>query len=687
MSVPKKTITELNQLRDDIHHHNHLYHTLDEPQITDAEYDRQFRRLKEIETEYPELIAADSPSQRIGAEPLPFFSQVTHELPMLSLDNAFSADDLRDFDKRVRGRLEDQLEPTQSVGYVCEPKIDGVAISLLYVNGFFVRAATRGDGTTGEDISQNARTITAVPLKLSGHGYPDRLEVRGEVYIPKATFIELNDKAEQAGGKPFANPRNAAAGSLRQLDSKLTAKRKLTMFCYSVGMVDGGSLPTKHSDILDALKSWGFRTNPVTLPVTGIEACVDYYNEILQNRSSLGYEIDGVVIKVNDIEQQQTLGMLTRTPRWAIAHKFPAEEGTTLLLDVEFQVGRTGAITPVARLEPVKVGGVTISNATLHNMDEVKRLDVMIGDTVLVQRAGDVIPKVVATLIEHRPQAARAIVIPAQCPACGSKVLQAEGEVIARCTGGLMCSAQRKESIRHFSSRLAMDIDGLGDKLVEQLVDAKMITTPADLFHLQATDLITLERMAPKSANKLLEALERSKKTTLARFIYALGIQEVGESTARNLAIYFSDLGPLLSTHRDELVQVPDVGPIVADKIATFFSQPVNIEVIERLQQAGVSWDVLPQSNQTTALEGQTFVLTGTLTTLNRNDAKAQLQSLGAKVSGSVSKSTSYVVAGDAAGSKLAKAQSLGIPIMDESELIELLERLARLEPLKEHDL
>lgn len=669
MSAPKKSIAELNQLRDDIHHHNHLYHTLDEQLITDAEYDQLFRRLKEIEIEYPELVTADSPSQRIGAEPLPYFGQVTHELPMLSLDNAFGADDLRDFDKRVRGRL----VTDETVEYVCEPKIDGVAISLLYVNGLFVRAATRGDGTTGEDISQNARTIAAVPLKLLGHGYPERLEVRGEVYISKATFIELNDRAEQEGGKPFANPRNAAAGSLRQLDSKLTAKRKLTMFCYSVGMVEGGSLPEKHSDILDALKSWGLRTNPVTAPVSGVEACIDYYHEILNNRATLGYEIDGVVIKVNDIEQQQTLGMLTRTPRWAIAHKFPAEEGTTLLLDVEFQVGRTGAITPVARLEPVKVGGVTISNATLHNMDEIKRLDVMIGDTVLIQRAGDVIPKVVATLVEHRPEAARAIVIPAQCPACGSKVLQAEGEVIARCSGGLVCSAQRKERIRHFASRLAMDIDGLGDKLVEQLVEAKMITTPADLFYLQATDLITLERMAPKSANKLLAALARSQQTTLARFIYALGIQEVGESTARSLAIYFCDLDPLLAANRDDLLQVSDVGPIVADKIATFFSQPVNIEVIERLRQAGVRWEVLPQSQQIDVLEGQTFVLTGTLTRLNRNDAKAQLQSLGAKVSGSVSKNTSFVVAGDAAGSKLVKAQSLGVPILDESELVDLL--------------
>jgi DNA ligase (NAD+) len=669
MAASKKTIAELQELRDVIDHHNTLYHAMDEPEISDAEYDRLFRRLKEIETEYSELIVADSPSQRVGAKPLASFTQIAHELPMLSLDNAFDGDDLRDFDKRVRGRLASDT----AIEYVCEPKIDGVAISLLYEAGILVRAATRGDGTSGENITQNARTIAAVPLKLHGVGFPERLEVRGEVYIAKRTFQELNEAAEQEGSKVFANPRNAAAGSLRQLDSNLTSKRKLTMFCYSVGVVEGGTLPNKHSEILEALKSWGLRTNSATLAVSGVDACIDYYTDILQRREGLDYGIDGVVIKVNNIEQQQTLGMLTRTPRWAIAHKFPAEEGLTRLLDVEFQVGRTGAITPVARLEPVKVGGVTISNATLHNMDEVKRLDVMIGDMVIIQRAGDVIPKVVSTVMEQRPKNAKVIVIPAECPACGSLVMQAEGEVIARCTGGLHCSAQRKESIRHFASRLAMDIDGLGDKLVEQLVDAKMIANPADLFHLQATDLITLERMAPKSANKFIKALEKSKTTTLPRFIYALGIQEVGETTARNLAVHFSDFERLLKANREDLLTVPDVGPIVADKIATFFSQIENIEVITDLRQSGVEWEVLPVSNTAAVLAGQTFVLTGTLTTLNRNDAKAQLQSLGAKVAGTVSKNTSWVVAGDAAGSKLAKAESLGISVLDEIGLIELL--------------
>jgi DNA ligase (NAD+) len=588
---------------------------------------------------------------------------------MLSLDNAFGPDDLRDFDKRIRSRLDHSSE----IEYVGEPKIDGVAISLLYESGTLMRAATRGDGTTGEDITQNVRTIGAVPLKLQGSDHPNRLEVRGEIYIARSTFAALNEEAEREGTKTFANPRNAAAGSVRQLDPKLTAKRQLTMFCYSVGLVEGGELPAKHSDILVKLKQWGLRTNPKTAVVSGVDACSEYYANTLAARDDLDYEIDGVVFKVNSIEQQQSLGMLTRTPRWAIAHKFPAEEGMTRLLDVEFQVGRTGAITPVARLEPVKVGGVTISNATLHNMDEVRRLDVMIGDMVLIQRAGDVIPKVVATVTDERPKDARAISLPNNCPACGSEVLQAEGEVIARCTGGLVCSAQRKESIRHFASRLALDIEGLGDKLVEQLVDADMVSTPADLFQLQATDLIELDRMAPKYANKLLKALEKSKQTTLPRFIYALGIQEVGESTARSLAVFFSDIDPLMSANRDSLIDVPDVGPIVADKIASFFEQQQNREVIQALKASGVRWPALTKTVQSKALEGQTFVITGTLSTLNRNEAKAQLQSLGAKVAGSVSKNTSYLVAGDAAGSKLTRAQSLEVPILDENELIELL--------------
>jgi DNA ligase (NAD+) len=662
---------ELEQLRDQLHRHNYLYHTQDNPEITDYEYDQLFHRLKTIEAEHPELITPDSPTQRVGATPLSEFSQVTHELPMLSLDNAFGPEDMADFDRRVR----DRLDAGGNVDYVCEPKIDGVAVSLLYEDGRLVRGATRGDGSTGEDITQNVRTIESVPLKLAGSGYPTRLEVRGEVYIAKSTFAELNREAGEVGRKVFANPRNAAAGSLRQLDPKLTAKRKLTMFSYSVGLVDGGELPGKHSEILKQLDAWGLRTNPITEAVGGVEACNDYYQRILAGRNDLDYEIDGVVIKVNDIEQQQTLGMLTRTPRWVIAHKFPAEQGTTTLLDVEFQVGRTGSITPVARLDPVRVGGVTISNSTLHNMDEVARLGVRIGDTVLLERAGDVIPKIVSVVDAGRSNNTKEIMIPATCPSCGSKVVQLDGEVVARCTGGLICPAQRIERIRHFASRLALDIEGLGEKLVEQLVEANMIENPADLFNLQATDLISLERMAPKSANNLLEALEKSKETTLARFIYALGIMEVGESTGRSLALHFGDIDPLLAASREKLETIPDIGPIVANKIATFFEQADNQTVVERLRTAGVRWEVSEPSENSAALEGQTFVLTGTLSTLKRNDAKAQLQALGAKVSGSVSKNTDYLVAGDAAGSKLTKAQSLGVKILDENELIALLEQ------------
>ncbi len=667
----KQIQKELEQLRDAIHHHNYLYHTEDSPEITDADYDQLFRRLKEIEAEHPDLVTPDSPTQRVGAAPLSEFTQVTHELPMLSLDNAFGPEDMFDFDKRVRKLL----DTDRAVAYVCEPKIDGVAVSLLYEDGILVRGATRGDGTTGEDITSNVRTIESIPLKLSGEGYPARLEVRGEIYIAKSTFVRLNQEAMESGGKAFANPRNAAAGSVRQLDPRLTAKRQLSMFCYSVGLVEGGELPARHSEILVQLRQWGLRTNPATEAVRGVEACNEFYERTLRGRNDLDYEIDGVVIKVDSIEEQQILGMLTRTPRWAIAHKFPAEQGITRLADVEFQVGRTGSITPVARLDPVKVGGVTISNATLHNMDEIKRLGVRIGDQVLLQRAGDVIPKVVSVLLDERPDDTREIVVPKLCPACGSDVLQVEGEVIARCSGGLVCSAQRIERIRHFASRLALDIEGLGEKLVEQLVVAEMIESPADLYSLQATDLISLERMAPKSANNLLEALEKSKETTLARFIYALGIQEVGESTARNLATHFGDLEPLLHANRDELVLIQDIGPIVADKIATFFAQPENQQVISRLRTAGIRWPVIEQADNHDALAGKVFVLTGTLSTLKRNDAKAQLQALGAKVSGSVSKNTSFVVAGDEAGSKLAKAQSLGVPVMDENELIALLEK------------
>ncbi len=671
MSIPTDIQERVARLRETVNRHNYLYHTLDTPEVSDAEFDRLFHELKALESDYPDLVADDSPTQRVGSQPLDSFDQVVHEMPMLSLDNAFGEEDMHDFNRRVLARL----GSNDDVAYACEPKIDGVAVSLLYEDGRLVRGATRGDGTTGEDITSNVRTIDSIPLTLMGTGYPQRLEVRGEIYFSLSGFEQMNNDALARGQKIFANPRNAAAGTLRQLDPRETAQRPLTMFAYSIGVVAGGEMPATHTEILARLGEWGLRINPLVESVTGVEACIDYYDAMMARRAALDYEIDGVVFKVDAIEEQNRLGMLTRTPRWAIAHKFPAEEGTTVLEDVEFQVGRTGAVTPVARLRPVKVGGVTISNATLHNMDEVGRLALKIGDTVVIQRAGDVIPKVAAVLIEHRPDSAKDIVLPKSCPACGSEVLQPEGEVLARCIGGLECSAQRKESIRHFASRLALDIEGLGEKLVNQLVDEGLITSPADLYKLTAASLVELERMAPKSANNLLAALERSKRTTLPRFIYALGIQEVGESTANSLAMHFKDIDALRTAEEETLQQVADVGPIVAGKIARFFAQDVNNRVIDELLASGVDWEKMASQTDSQVLAGQTYVLTGTMSTLTRNEAKARLQALGAKVSGSVSSKTTAVVAGDAAGSKLTKAQSLNIPVMTEADLVELLEK------------
>lgn len=669
MTVADKIVKEIEALRSEIERHNFLYHSLDMPEITDREFDQLFRRLAELETQYPQLITPDSPTQRVGSEPLSSFQQVLHRLPMLSLGNAFNAEDLRDFDRRIKNRLDSEID----TAFTCEPKIDGVAVSLLYEEGRLVQGATRGDGTSGEDITANVKTIDSIPLRLRGKRYPSALEVRGEIYISKAGFKKMNEKAMQDDEKLFVNPRNAAAGSLRQLDSRLTAKRPLTMYCYSVGLVANGDLPGKHGEILEALKGWGFRINPLVETVTGIEKCIAYYDRMLATRVQLPYEIDGVVIKVDDISLQNQLGLLTRTPRWAIAHKFPAEEAITRVEDVEFQVGRTGAITPVARLKPVFVGGVTISNATLHNMDEIARLGLMLGDTVVIHRAGDVIPKVARVLEEKRLPDAKTIQLPDKCPACGSDVVIASGEVVARCTGGMYCSAQRKENIRHFASRMAMDIDGLGEKLVYQLVDEKLIQTSADLYRLKAEDLIPLERMAPKSANNLIAALERSKQTALPRFIYSLGISEVGESTARSLARHYVDLDAIMAADEESLQEVPDVGPIVASKIAVFFRQAHNREILESLLQSGITWPVGESGGkQQQSLEGQTFVLTGSLSALSRNEAKARLQSLGAKVSGSVSGKTSYVVAGEAAGSKLKKAEELGVEILSEAALLAL---------------
>ena len=635
--------------------------------------------MKAIEEQYPTLVEPDSPTQRIGAAPLSSFAQVRHEQPMLSLDNAFDETDMHDFDRRVKARLETEAP----VDYACEPKIDGVAVSLLYEDGLLVRGATRGDGTTGEDITQNVRTIRAIPLKLFGDGYPVRLEVRGEIYFARSMFIKMNERAEQHGGGVFANPRNAAAGTLRQLDSRRTAARKLTMFAYSVGLVEGGELPAQQADILMQLSAWGFRVNPLVKVAHGIEACQAYFDKMLRRREQLDYEIDGVVFKVNAIESQHRLGFLTRAPRWAIAQKFPAEEGMTRLEAVEFQVGRTGAITPVARLQPVLLGGVTISNATLHNMDEIERLGLRIGDTVVIKRAGDVIPKVVSVLNNllnkkgsekgGNKRRRKAVKLPDACPSCGSDILKSEGEVIAYCTGGLDCGAQRKERIRHFASRLALDIEGLGSKLVNQLVEAGLIENPADLFRLTEEQLLGLERIAPKSANNLLKALERSKATTLARFIYALGIQEVGESTARILAIHYRQFETLQHADEEALQAIPDIGPIVAQHIHRFFRQANNRKIIKALLQSGIHWPVEEQTGGDLTLAGQTFVLTGTLSGLSRNEASARLLALGAKVSGSVSARTSYVVAGEAAGSKLSKAQTLKVPILSEDELIALL--------------
>ena len=670
MTVAAEAARRIAELRQEINHHNHLYYVLDAPQIPDAEYDRLLRQLQDLEAAHPELITPDSPTQRVGAEPLKAFEQVTHAMPMLSLDNAFSAEEVEDFDRRVRERL--ALD--EEIEYVAEPKLDGLAISLRYVDGLLVQAATRGDGVSGENVTHNVRTIASVPLRLTGERYPPVLEVRGEVYMPKAEFEALNKRARAKGEKEFANPRNAAAGSLRQLDPRVTAKRKLAMFCYGVGEVTEGHLPDNHFDTLQTLKTWGLRISPDIACVNGVSGLLDYYQKIGEKRAALSYEIDGVVYKVNRLDYRQKLGFVARAPRWAIAHKFPAQEELTTVVDIEVQVGRTGAITPVARLAPVHVGGVIVSNATLHNEDEVRRKDVRVGDTVIVRRAGDVIPEVVSVVLAKRPPEAVPFQMPGRCPVCGSDIVRAEGEAVARCSGGLFCGAQRKQAIKHFASRKAMDIDGLGDKLVDQLVDAGLVHDVADLYSLSRADLVSLPRMGDKSADNLQLAIEKSKTTTLAKFLFALGVREVGEATARSLALHYGTLEAIAAADEEALQHVPDVGPIVAAHIHAFFRQSHNREVIEKLTRAGVHWPAVEApAADAQPLLGQTFVLTGTLTTMSRNDAKARLQALGAKVSGSVSKKTGYVVAGADAGSKLTKAEQLGVAIMSEEALLSLL--------------
>jgi DNA ligase (NAD+) len=663
----------IKSLRKKINEHNYNYHVLDNPQIADAEYDKLFRELQQLETANPQFITSDSPTQRVGAEPLKEFPEVEYEIPMLSLENAFATEEVLAFDERIHERL--NLATEVNVEYSCEPKLDGLAISLRYENGILARASTRGDGTTGEMVTENIRTIKIIPLRLHGNDYPSVLEVRGEVYIPKASFEKLNATALAKGEKIFANPRNAAAGSIRQLDPRITATRPLSMFCYGIGVVEGKKLSDKHSEVLAALKSWGLPVSKDITVKSGINGCLEYYESIGAKRAGLAYEIDGVVYKVNNTLEQIRLGFVSRAPRWALAHKFPAQEVQTVIENVEFQVGRTGALTPVARLKPVNVGGVTVSNATLHNMDEVNRKEIHIGDTVIVRRAGDVIPEVVS-VVKAAPKGQRkTIKLPKDCPICHSAIEQIEGEAIARCSGGLFCPAQRKEAIRHYASRRALDIEGCGEKIIVQLVDENLIDNPADLYSLTLKQLAGLERMADKSAQNLLDALEKSKKTTLARFLYALGIREVGEATAKNLAKYFGDIEPLFSVTEESLQEIEDVGPVVAKHIVSFFAEAHNRKVIEKLLKAGVHWEKITVSAKDIPLAGKTFVLTGSLASMSREEAKEKLESLGAKVAGSVSAKTSYVVAGAEAGSKLAKAKKLNVPVMEEEEFLSFLKK------------
>ncbi|WP_336281316.1 NAD-dependent DNA ligase LigA [Cronobacter dublinensis] len=664
---------KLTQLRTTLRHHEFLYHVMDAPEVPDAEYDRLMRELRALEEAHPELVTPDSPTQRVGAAPLTEFSQVRHEVPMLSLDNVFDEASFLAFNKRVK----DRLKSTDALVYCCELKLDGLAVSLLYENGLLVRAATRGDGTTGEDITLNVRTIRAIPLKLRGDNIPARLEVRGEVFLPQAGFEKINEEARRTGGKVFANPRNAAAGSLRQLDPRVTAKRPLTFFCYGVGLLEGGELPRSHMGRLQQFKDWGLPVSDRIRLVETPEDVLAFYHQVEADRPTLGFDIDGVVIKVDSLELQEQLGFVARAPRWAVAFKFPAQEQMTTVRDVEFQVGRTGAITPVARLEPVQVAGVLVSNATLHNADEIARLGLRIGDKVVIRRAGDVIPQVVNVVLSERPEETRPVVFPAQCPVCGSDVERVEGEAVTRCTGGLICGAQRKEALKHFVSRRAMDVDGMGDKIIDQLVEKEYVHTPADLFRLTAGKLTGLDRMGPKSAQNVVNALEKAKGTTFARFLYALGIREVGEATAAGLAAHFGTLEALINASIDDLQNVPDVGIVVATHVFNFFEEESNRAVIRDLtENVGIHWpapQVVKAEEIDSPFAGKTVVLTGTLSQMSRDDAKARLAALGAKVSGSVSKKTDLLIAGEAAGSKLAKAQELGIEVIDEAEMLRLL--------------
>ncbi len=659
---------EMNQLREQLLEHNHRYYVMDDPTVSDAEYDRLMRELQKLEAEAPGLITSDSPTQRVGAMPVSEFGQVQHQSPMLSLDNAFNEQEIAAFEKRI-------LDKTQAkvVEYAAEPKLDGLAVSLRYEKGLLVQGATRGDGNTGEDITHNVRTIPSVPLKLSGQNVPPIFEVRGEVIMPLQGFNDYNKKALEKGEKAFVNPRNAAAGSLRQLDPKLTAKRPLEFIAYGIGYVEGIALPDTYGETIDLVKSLGVPVSREFKIVKGVSGCVEYFEQLGEKRQHLPYEIDGIVYKLNSIEYQETMGFVSRAPRWAIAWKFPAQEETTVLLDIEVQVGRTGAITPVARVEPVFVGGVTVSNITLHNQDEIERKDIRVGDTIVVRRAGDVIPQIVGVVKDKRKNEAAKFEFPSHCPECSSPIVQVEGEAAMRCSGGTLCPAQRREAIKHFASRRAMNIEGLGDKIVEQLVRKDLIKDYADLYTLEQESIEGLERMGEKSAINLITEIDKSKSTTLNRFLYALGIREVGESTAKLLAESFGSIDVLKTVSVDDLTPISDIGPIMAQHIVDFFSQTNNLDLVQRLLTAGVQWDETEQVMASTVLNGKTFVITGTLTTMKRDEAKDLILQNGGKVSGSVSSKTNYLLAGEKAGSKMTKAEKLGVAIIDEQALREML--------------
>ncbi len=672
MTTPEDICKQVETLRRALNQHNHQYYVLDDPDIPDAEYDRLFRRLQKLEARYPDLVTAESPTQRVGSAPADHFERIQHTIPMLSLGNAFSDAELLDFDRRMREKLD-----VDEVEYAAEPKLDGLAVTLMYENGRLVYGATRGDGTAGEDITGNIRTIHSIPLQLIGQDHPQKLEVRGEVFMPKAAFERLNQQATEKGEKTFANPRNAAAGSLRQLDPKITASRQLDIYIYALGQVSE-EISTHHYDTLNRLKQWGFKPTPLTRVVKGIDELKTYHEDIEKQRNDLPYEVDGVVYKINAYSQQQMIGSVSRAPRWAIAHKFAAQEEMSVLEDIEIQVGRTGVLTPVARLKPVSVGGVTVTNATLHNMDEIIRKDVRVGDAIVVRRAGDVIPEIVRSIPDSHRARDPLFEMPGTCPVCHSAVQRIEGEAIYRCTDGVYCSAQCKGALKHFVSRKAMDIDGLGKKMIDQLVDRKLIETPADIYELDFKTIAGLERMAEKSAKNLLKAIENSREVTLVRFLYALGIREVGEATAAALANlfstpHFSTLEDLMQVEEERLKEVPDVGPIVARHILDFFNEERNQSVIRKLQEA-LKIDYPEKTTARLPLEGQTYVITGTLSTMSRNIARQKLMALGAKVAGSISGNTTALIAGEKAGSKLAKARDAGIDILDEQELEALLQ-------------